>query len=79
MKADFFIDELDMPDVLSAPVDDHEVFDRPEIAWRGVRERMEDLAYRTAILYGVNGKATSLYQMTIHGIKVRGIDTEEAA
>jgi hypothetical protein len=78
MKADFFIDELDVPDVLSTPSDDHEVFDKPELAWRGVRERMEDLAYRTAVLYGVNGKA-SLYQMTIHGIKVRGIDTEKAA
>jgi len=78
MKADFFIDELDVPDVLSAPVDDHEVFDKPELAWRGVRERMEDLAYRTAVLYGVNGKA-SLYQMTIHGIKVRGISVDEAA
>jgi len=61
-----------------APADDHEVFDKPELAWKGVRERMEDLAYRTAILYGVNGKG-SLYQMTIHGIKVRGIDTEKAA
>ena len=78
MKADFFIDELDMPDVLSAPSDDHEVFDKPEHAWRQVRERMEDLAYRTAILYGVNGKPTSLYQMTIHGIKVRGIKEEAA-
>ena len=78
MKADFFIDEFDVPDVLLAPADDHEVFDKPELAWRGVRERMEDLAYRTAILYGVNGKG-SLYQMTIHGIKVRGIDTEQAA
>jgi len=78
MKADFFIDELDVPDVLLAPADDHEVFDKPELAWKGVRERMEDLAYRTAILYGVNGKG-SLYQMTIHGIKVRGIDTEQAA
>ena len=78
MKADFFIDELDMPDVLSAPSDDHEVFDKPEHAWRGVRERMEDLAYRTAVLYGVNGRA-SLYQMTIHGIKVRGIETGKAA
>ena len=78
MKADFFIDELDVPDVLSAPVDDHEVFDKPELAWRGVRERMEDLAYRTAILYGVNGKG-SLYQMTIHGIKVRGIEVGKAA
>jgi len=78
MKADFFIDELDVPDVLLAPADDHEVFDKPELAWKGVRERMEDLAYRTAILYGVNGKG-SLYQMTIHGIKVRGIDTEKAA
>ena len=78
MKADFFIDELDVPDVLSAPFDDHEVFDKPEHAWRQVRERMEDLAYRTAILYGVNGKASSLYQMTIHGIKVRGIKEEAA-
>ena len=78
MKADFFIDELDMPDVLSAPCDDQEIFDKPELAWKGVRERMEDLAYRTAILYGVNGKG-SLYQMTIHGIKVRGIETEKAA
>ena len=78
MKADFFIDELDVPDVLSAPSDDHEVFDKPEHAWRKVRERMEDLAYRTAILYGVNGKPSSLYQMTIHGIKVRGIKEEAA-
>ena len=78
MKADFFIEELDMPDVLLAPADDQEIFDKPEMAWRGVRERMEDLAYRTAVLYGVNGRA-SLYQMTIHGIKVRGIDTEKAA
>ena len=78
MKADFFIDELDVPDVLSAPSDDHEVFDKPEHAWRQVRERMEDLAYRTAVLYGVNGKPSSLYQMTIHGIKVRGIKEEAA-
>jgi len=78
MKADFFIDELDVPDVLSAPSDDHEVFERPEIAWRGVRERMEDLAYRTAILYGVNGKASSLYQMTTSGIKVRDIKEHAA-
>ena len=78
MKADFFVDELDVPDVLSAPSDDHEVFERPEIAWRGVRERMEDLAYRTAILYGVNGKASSLYQMTTSGIKVRDIKEEAA-
>lgn len=78
MKADFFIDELDVPEVLSAPSDDHEVFDKPEHAWRQVRERMEDLAYRTAVLYGVNGKPSSLYQMTIHGIKVRGIKEEAA-
>ena len=78
MKADFFIEELDMPEVLSATSDDQEIFDKPEIAWRGVRERMEDLAYRTAVLYGVDGKA-SLYQMTIHGIKVRGIDVGKAA
>jgi len=77
MKADYFIEELDTPDVLSAPSDDHEVFEKPEHAWRQVRERMEDLAYRTAILYGVNGKASSLYQMTIHGIKVRGIENED--
>ena len=78
MKADYFIDELDTPDVLSASPDDHEVFEMPEHAWRMVRERMEDLAYRTAVLYGVNGKASSLYQMTTQGIKVRGI-TEDAA
>ena len=73
MKADYFIEELDTPDVLSASPDDHEVFEMPEHAWRMVRERMEDLAYRTAVLYGVNGKASSLYQMTTQGIKVRGI------
>ena len=78
MKADYFIEELDTPDVLLASADDHEVFEMPEHAWRKVRERMEDLAYRTAILYGVNGKASSLYQMTIHGIKVRGIKEEAA-
>ena len=78
MKADYFIDELDMPEVLSAQFDDQEIFDKPELAWRCVRERMEDLAYRTAVLYGVNGRA-SLYQMTIHGIKVRGIEVDKAA
>ena len=78
MKADYFIEELDTPDVLLASADDHEVFEMPEHAWRKVRERMEELAYRTAVLYGVNGKPSSLYQMTIHGIKVRGI-SEEAA
>lgn len=78
MKADYFIHELDVPDVLSIPSDDHEVFDRPEIAWRGVRERMEDLAYRTAILYGVNGKPSTLYQMTVRGIKVKDIKEEAA-
>ena len=74
-KVKYFLDTVSVEDALIEPGSDTEEFVSPEDVPAGVRNTMEDLAYRTAVWYN-DDDPRMYYEMTLQGIKVRVIDED---
>ena len=74
-KVKYFYDTVSIEEALVEPGSDTEQFLAPEDVPAGVRNTMEELAYRTAVWYNEDDPRM-YYVMTVQGIKVRVIDED---
>ena len=81
MKVHYFTEELDFDTAMETCAFEVDTYNKPEFIINGIRTTMEDLAYRTALVFDTNHKPTLLYHMTLEGIKCKsvayGTETEE--
>jgi hypothetical protein len=73
----YFRDHVSVSEALSSEGSDTEVFAKPEHVPGALRDTMEELAFRSAVWYDPEGKALMFYEMTLDGVRPRGITDED--
>jgi hypothetical protein len=76
MKVHYFTNELDFETAMETCAFEVDTYSKPEMIVNGIRNTMEDLAYRTALVFDVNHRPTLLYHMTTEGVKCRSVAGE---
>ena len=76
MKVHYFVNELDFETAIETCAFEVETYNKPELIVDGIRTTMEDLAYRTALVFDSNHKPILLYRMTTEGVKCRSVMNE---
>lgn len=76
MKVHYFVNNLDFETAMETCAFEVDTYTKPELIVNGIRNTMEDLAYRTALVFDNNHKPTLLYHMTLEGVKCRSVKDE---
>jgi len=76
MKVHYFVNELDFETAMETCAFEVDTYSKPELIVNGIRSTMEDLAYRTALVFDNNKRPTLLYHMTVDGIKCKSVAGE---
>jgi hypothetical protein len=76
MKVHYFTNDLDFETAMETCAFEVDTYAKPEMIVNGIRSTMEDLAYRTALVFDTNHQPTLLYHMTVEGIKCRSLKDE---
>ena len=76
MKVHYFTNELDFETAMETCAFEVDTYNKPELIINGIRTTMEDLAYRTALVFDNNHNPTLLYRMTAEGVKCKSVMNE---